>query len=82
MRGIDSHRYAVREKDLIGKALFIFWPHGVPFLNGGDGFAVKNHAVSDADYKFVGKKELEADANYPLYQAPFYPNIFRMKKIR
>ena len=27
-------------------------------------------------------KEMMADANYPLYRAPFYPNIFRMKKIR
>lgn len=82
MRGIESHRYAVREKDLIGKALFIFWPHGVPFLNGGSGFAVKNHSVSESDYKFFGRKAFESDASYPLYQAPFYPNIFRMKKIR
>ena len=82
MRGIESHRYAVREKDLIGKALFIFWPHGIPFLNDGAGFAVKNHSVSDSDYKLFGKKAFESDVNYPLYHAPFYPNIFRMKKIR
>ena len=82
MRGVESHRYAVREKDLIGKALFIFWPHGVPFLNDGAGFAVKNHSVSESDYKHFGEKAFESDANYPLYHAPFYPNIFRMKKIR
>ena len=92
MRGIDSHRYAVREKDLIGKALFIFWPHGVPFLNGGDGFAVKGHSASLSDYgdtRSKDRKYLEAleakmkvDTDYPLYRAPFYPNIFRMKKIR
>jgi len=82
MRGIESHRYAVREIDLIGKALFIFWPHGVPFLNEGAGFPVKNHSVSESDYKHFGVKAFQSDANYPLYHAPFYPNIFRMKKIR
>ncbi len=82
MRGIESHRYAVREKDLIGKALFIFWPHGVPFLNGGSGFAVKNHAISESDYRLFGANAIKSDADYPLYRAPFYPNIFRMKKIR
>ena len=82
MRGIESHRYAVREKDLIGKALFIFWPHGVPFLNNGAGFAVKNHSISESDYRLFGENAMESDANYPLYRVPFYPNIFRMKKIR
>lgn len=82
MRGIQSHRHAVRETDLIGKALFIFWPHGVPFLNDGEGFSVKEHAISESDYRYLGKEVRESDANYPLYRAPFYPNIFRMKKIR
>lgn len=82
MRGIQSHRYAVREKDLIGKALFIFWPHGVPFLNDGEGFSVKEHAISESDYRYLGKEARDSDASYPLYRAPFYPNIFRMKKIR
>ena len=85
MRGIRSHRYAVREIDLIGKAMFIFWPHGVPFLNDGKGFSVKGHSVSESNYRrHSGQKnsDLQSDADYPLYQAPFYPNIFRMKKIR
>ena len=90
MRGIDSHRYAVRKKDLIGKALFIFWPHGVPFLNDGGGYAVKGHSASPSDYGDPRNErdleQLEArmkiDTDYPLYRAPFYPNIFRMKKIR
>ncbi len=82
MRGIQSHRYAVREKDLIGRAMFIFWPHGVPFLNNGEGFSVKGHSISEADYRHVSKEYQADDANYPLYRAPFYPNVFRMKKIR
>ncbi|MCA9047219.1 MAG: signal peptidase I [Planctomycetaceae bacterium] len=69
---IFSHRYAVREQDLIGKALFIFWPHGVPFLNGGKGIAVKYHS---------GDKAAEPD-KYPSVRVPFYPNVGRMKKIR
>lgn len=72
MNGIFSHRYAVREKDLIGKALFIFWPHGVPFLNGGEGITAWNHK---------GPEHLDPDT-YPAVRAPFYPNISRMKKIR
>ena len=82
LRGIQSHRYAVREKDLIGKAMFIFWPHGIPFMNNGEGFSVKGHSISETDYRQVSKEYLADDANYPLYRAPFYPNIFRMKKIR
>ena len=81
MRGVDSHRYAVREKDLIGKALFIFWPHGIPFLNGGEGYSVLNHSVSEREYN-ERSADMQSDAAYPLYRAPFYPNIFRMKRIR
>ncbi len=72
MNGIFSHRYAVREKDLIGKALFIFWPHAVPFLNSGEGFSVLNHKSPD------GKKV----GDYPSFRFPFYPDFSRMKKIR
>jgi signal peptidase I len=72
MNGVFSHRYAVREQDLIGKALFIFWPHGVPFLNGGEGIGVRYHSGRDT-----------ADpGGYPSFRVPFYPNLQRMKKIR
>ena len=70
--GIDSHRYAVKEKDLIGKALFIFWPHAVPFLNDGKGFSLRKHKDLDGNEIY----------DYPLYRFPFYPNVTRMKKIR
>jgi signal peptidase I len=82
LRGIQSHRYAVREIDLIGKAMFIFWPHGVPFLNDGRGFPVKGHTISKSDYKYLSREQMESDADYPFYHVPFYPNVFRMKKIR
>ena len=75
MNGIHSHRYAVREKDLIGKALFIFWPHGIPFLNGGEGFPVWHHKEG------FGPEDLDHE-EYPSFRVPFYPNVTRMKKIR
>ncbi len=71
LAGVFSHRYAVREQDLIGRALFIFWPHAIPFLNGGEGFTVLNHKS--------GKGRVD---DYPSVRFPFYPNFSRMKKIR
>ena len=73
MNGVFSHRYAVREQDLIGKALYIFWPHGIPFLNGGKGFSVRDHSSRDDG--------LDA-GEYPSMRFPFYPDFSRMKKIR
>lgn len=72
VNGVMNHRYAVRQEDLIGKALFIFWPHGTPFLNGGKGFALWKHS---------GEKRFDP-SEYPAMRFPFYPNIARMKKIR
>ena len=74
LNGIYSHRYAVRQQDLIGKAVYIFWPHGVPFLNDGRGFAVKNHTGPDV-YD-------PGTYPHPTGHLPFYPNLPRMRKIR
>ncbi|MEZ6039314.1 MAG: signal peptidase I [Planctomycetaceae bacterium] len=74
MNGHYAHRYAVQEQDLIGEALFIFWPHGIPFLNGGEGFTLTKHTVQTRDGL--------ARSDYPMYRFPFYPNFSRMKKIR
>jgi signal peptidase I len=75
--GVDGHRYAVKEKDLIGKALFVFWPHGVPFLNDGQGFTITNHKERSQNGRGAAVR-----INYPSYRFPFYPNVSRMKKIR
>ena len=79
--GMDGHRYAVKEKDLIGKALFVFWPHGVPFLNGGEGFAVTKHKEISLRPS-GGVRGTRTLSNYPRIRFPFYPNVGRMKKIR
>jgi signal peptidase I len=76
LRGVHSHRYAVKEQDLIGEALCIFWPHGIPFLNDGKGFSLISHK------KFEGNGRVSQEKDYPLYSVPFYPNISRMKVIR
>lgn len=67
----DIHRHAVPRSALVGKAFFIYWPHGVPFLNDGEGFAVGYHRTPD------GQK-----TDYPSFRVPFYPNVERMRRIR
>ncbi len=74
VQGRGGHRYAVQSQDLIGEALYIFWPHGIPFLNDGKGFSAMNHKADT--------KEGIVRVNYPMYRVPFYPNVSRMKKIR
>ncbi|MFN9720157.1 MAG: signal peptidase I [Planctomycetota bacterium] len=75
IREPNGNRYAVKQKNLIGKALCIFWPHGVPFMNDGRGYSLIGHR------RFEGG-QLVRDKSYPLYSVPFYPNLSRMKRIR
>ena len=65
-------RQTVPREHLVGKAFWIYWPHGVPFLNDGRGYGIVNHTLTDGS-----KAE-----DYPLYVAPFYPDVGRMKRIR
>ncbi len=76
-RSRDSRLWAkelqsVPRKFLVGKAFFIYWPHGVPFLNNGRGYSLINHTDSNG-------KPVE---DYAKYTAPFYPQMSRMKRIR
>lgn len=76
-RSRDSRLWAkdmqsVPRRFLVGKAFFIYWPHGVPFLNDGRGFTVASHR------DMLGRTV----DDYPRYTAPFYPQISRMKRIR
>lgn len=80
LRGVSSSRHAVREQDLIGEAMCIFWPHGIPFLNNGRGYPILYHKRYRDEMR--GDYRLERVENYPLYSAPFYPNLSRMKAIR
>ncbi len=66
-----EHRHAVPRSALIGKAFFIYWPHGVPFLGGGEGFPIIYH-----------KTDRGERTEYPSFRVPFYPHIDRMNRIR
>ena len=67
-----ERRHAVKRSSLVGKAFYIYWPHGVPFMNNGRGYALSYHRINK-DTK---------DTTYPKFTVPFYPHISRMKRIR
>ncbi len=68
------HRHAVPRSALVGRAFYIYWPHGIPFMNDGEGFAVSYHQELTGN----GAKKTE----YPSFRVPFYPNFSRMDRIR
>lgn len=76
-----KHRYAVPRSALVGKAFFVYWPHGVPFLNDGKGYSLdmpvlRNYTMhQDSPGKFP-------ETPYPSFRVPFYPQIDRMRRIR
>jgi signal peptidase I len=75
--------HSVARRLLVGRAFYIYWPHGVPFLNGGRGFPVWPH--QEARERRVGNTsviEFEKVKDYPKYTLPFYPQVDRMKRIR
>jgi signal peptidase I, bacterial type len=68
---------AVPREYLVGKAFWIYWPHGVPFGNNGRGWPVTWHFEQPP---MNGRPTKVAD--YPRYTIPFYPQFSRMKRIR
>jgi signal peptidase I len=72
-RGAER-RHAVPRSALVGRAFYIYWPHGIPFMNGGEGFPVTRHKKRTRDGI--------VRSDYPDFRAPFYPNIWRMQRIR
>ncbi|HVJ68221.1 MAG TPA: S26 family signal peptidase, partial [Caulifigura sp.] len=75
--------HSVARRLLVGRAFYIYWPHGVPFLNGGRGFSVRDHR--EAKIRQVGNDayiDYTRVDDYPKYSVPFYPQIDRMKRIR
>lgn len=82
-RRAAQHRHAVPRSALIGKAFYIYWPHGQPFLNGGKGYPAWYHKNIEqtplANGTFVTE---EKKTDYPSVRLPFYPNFGRMQRIR
>ncbi|TXT36305.1 MAG: signal peptidase I [Planctomycetota bacterium] len=78
-----QHRHAVPRSALVGKAFFIYWPHGQPFLNGGEGFPVWYHKKIEPKRMPDGSMIAEeTKTDYPDVRLPFYPNLGRMQRIR
>ncbi len=83
------HRYAVPRLALVGKAFFIYWPHGIPFLNDGRGYpdgpdSIWNNSLTrPLFYNYDDEMgQPVVDTNYPKLRVPFYPNFGRMHRIR
>ena len=68
--------YSVPRHLLIGKAFFVYWPHGVPFLNDGRGYPVAKY------FEPPVKGERETNPPLPKFSVPFYPQVGRMHRIR
>ncbi|MEZ6054312.1 MAG: signal peptidase I [Planctomycetaceae bacterium] len=66
----------VPRKFLVGKAFWIYWPHGVPFMNDGRGYALSYHKTA------LPGGGLVKVPDYPKYSVPFYPQVDRMNRIR
>jgi len=88
-----KHRHAVPKSALVGKAFFIYWPHGVPFLNDGKGYPdnadswlnqgrLKNWFYHQQAVYKDGKIIGASPSDYPSFRVPFYPNVERMQRIR
>ena len=65
---------------LVGKAFFIYWPHGVPFLNNGRGFPITYNKMQGDRGRVVKLKKTKEENGYPKYVAPFYPQFWRMHR--
>ncbi|MBX3437727.1 MAG: signal peptidase I [Planctomycetaceae bacterium] len=64
---------------LVGKAFWIYWPHGVPFLKDGKGYTLTYHKTPVLDQQ---NGRLQPDRTYPKFTVPFYPQVWRMTRIR
>jgi signal peptidase I len=75
--GGAPHAHAVPRKLLIGKAFFIYWPHAVPFLNDGKGYAIRHWPQPD-------EKQWQGPLPEPIpsLSVPWYPQFGRMTRIR
>jgi len=75
----SENEKSVPQKYLVGKAFWIYWPHGVPFMNGGRGYPVAYHYEIPEGQKNAVPVKMD---DYPRYSLPFYPQFDRMKRIR
>jgi signal peptidase I len=68
-----ARRHAVPRQAMVGKAFAIYWPHGIPFMNNGQGYGLMQHRIRP-------NSDVE---NYPAVTVPFYPQFGRwLSRIR
>jgi signal peptidase I len=72
---LAANRHAVPREAMIGKAFFVFWPHGIPFMNDGKGYA----PIRWCYHSVPPNSQVE---NYPELTFPFYPQWWRWSRIR
>ena len=72
----------VPRKNLVGKAFWIYWPHGVPFLNDGRGIPLRYNRGPVRDKTDRNRVKVVSIKDYPKYTVPFYPQVWRMNRIR
>ena len=84
----DLHRHAVPRSALVGKALLIFWPHGLRWGNEQDGVA-HGWTIPFLDRFFYhqravppqrpnGPVQFQIVKDYPAHGVPFYPDFHRL----
>jgi signal peptidase I len=73
-----ARRHAVPRSALVGKAFFIYWPHGVPFFNKGNGYPSPVWNGYHQEITPNGARKTDYVDN----RIPFYPNFFGMRRIR
>lgn len=71
-------RHAVPRSALIGKAFFVFWPHGVGIGNNGRGFTIGENRL----FYHRDREGNVTATDYPQFTIPFYPHVSRMGRIR
>ena len=79
-RGAER-RHAVPRSALVGKAFMIYWPHGIPFMNDGQGYSPDVGPLKKFFYHQTAPGYYPKDP-YAKLSFPFYPNYSRMKRIR
>ena len=75
----NVHRHAVPRNYLVGKALLIFWPHGLRVGNVKEGIP-HGYTIPKMDWLFYHREEVGNTTRLTDYQAfglPFYPDFAR-----
>ena len=80
----DLHRHAVPREALVGKALLIFWPHGLRLGNTDENGTPHGWTIRGLEGFFYHRaRDGSIVADYPAHGVPFYPNFERiLRRIR